>query len=715
MMVSFRENSIDNDLIYLFRGEHFWKYNLSSKSLYEERSIKDVWPDVITPISAISEIRTQTKPFTEYCEAIVIVKSSRVWVYECKEEYDDKQLLSSEGHLLNNTSTVEISALISMALTKNEREMVVYFCNEKESQNVNGEPLCYLEEGTRICQCFILDNFACEKCNASAIVRAVIPPHKTKFLISCGNRISLYESNSSHSLTLTDDYDIRKSVNLVKKMNGENCDELEETSSIETTKQYTIEHVFEEYVGEFGNYQKLLTLYLWIIIAPLSAILFVSSILILLIPPHWCKYQTPNVTEISINESSTDWHSYYIPRKSDGSSFESCFIQSREVISSNKSEGDILKCEDGWNYDHSLVIVSAASENDWVCDNQWKALLPHSVFAIGMTIGGVIIGILSDKIGRIPTIALGCFISAIASVLSTFTSQNYTLFVIARAVIGTVSPAILVPLVVVAEFIGSKHRFISILGFFMIMYTSMGALPWIAYAIGNWKTYNLITSCCLFLVPLLSIFTLESPRWLLAVGKITEERNILAKLERINGRKIPNSVLMNLKAPNTSQAPFKHIFKYKIFLRTFVLSSTIAAILYSITVFIPKDLDRVIMVVAFSARMGITALMNINAVYSSEIFPTIARSRLSSVRLCIGSLGTVFSPFLVNFEFFGPNTPLFLFGISLTICGFLMFPMPETLGKPLPETFEDAEKLNLKFSSPQQENNNGNGVFLENL
>ncbi|RWS02902.1 solute carrier family 22 member 6-like protein [Dinothrombium tinctorium] len=541
-------------------------------------------------------------------------------------------------------------------------------------------------------------------------------------------------------------------------MNREKCDETEDASTIEATKHYTIEQVFEQYVGEFGNYQKLLTLYVWIVIAPLTGILLVSSLLILLIPPHWCKYQAPNVTEISINESSTDWHSYNIPRKSDGSGFESCFIHGREVNSSNESV-NILKCKDGWKYDHSLVIVTAASENDWVCDNQWKALLPHSVFSIGMTLGGIVIGILSDTIGRIPTIALGYSIAGIAGLLTNFTSEHYTLFVAARAVLGAATPAMMVPLVI---------------RLFLTMYTCGGVLPWIAYAIGKWRTYNLITSSCFFLVPLLSIFTLESPRWLLAVGKNTKASDILARLARINGRKIPNSILMNIQAPNTSQAPLKHIFKYKIFLRTFLLSSTIAllytmifaghnifvanlskhpfmmlsvfagfdcvaavlsrfvadfygrrksmcfacflsAILYSITVFIPKDLDRLIIAVAFSARMGITALMNINAVYSSEIFPTVARSRLSSVRMCISSFGTAFSPILVSFQFFGSNTPLFLFGILVAVCGFLMLPMPETLGKPLPETFEDAEKLNIKSNESQKENNESDDILLQKV
>ncbi|RWS03520.1 sugar transporter-like protein [Dinothrombium tinctorium] len=329
-----------------------------------------------------------------------------------------------------------------------------------------------------------------------------------------------------------------------------------------------------------------------------------------------------------------------------------------------------------------------------------------------------LLSLLLRRIGRIPTIALGYSIAGIAGLLTNFTSEHYTLFVAARAVLGAATPAMMVPLVIsklfyfcpnslikivnqVAEFIGPKHRFISILGLFLTMYTCGGVLPWIAYAIGKWRTYNLITSSCFFLVPLLSIllYTMIFAGHNIFVANLSKHPFMM--LSVFAGFDCVAAVLSRFVADFYGRR------------KSMCFACFLSAILYSITVFIPKD--RLIIAVAFSARMGITALMNINAVYSSEIFPTVARSRLSSVRMCISSFGTAFSPILVSFQFFGSNTPLFLFGILVAVCGFLMLPMPETLGKPLPETFEDAEKLNIKSNESQKENNESDDILLQKV
>ncbi|RWS20554.1 solute carrier family 22 member 25-like protein [Leptotrombidium deliense] len=126
-------------------------------------------------------------------------------------------------------------------------------------------------------------------------------------------------------------------------------------------------------------------------------------------------------------------------------------------------------------------------------------------------------------------------------------------------------------------------------------------------------------------------------------------------------------------------------------------------------------MTRLILVSGLLARIGVSAMLNINGVYSSEIFPTIVRSRLIAARMVFAALGTVISPLLVTYTFLGVNTPLFIFGVAIFFSGLLMFVMPETVGKPLPDTFEDAENLMKGSDSPAKHKNENAAVEDEQI
>ena len=59
--------------------------------------------------------------------------------------------------------------------------------------------------------------------------------------------------------------------------------------------------------------------------------------------------------------------------------------------------------------------------------------------------------------------------------------------------------------------------------------------------------------------------------------------------------------------------------------------------------------------------------------------------------LVISRIGTILAPYIL---LIGPYYPLF-FGIAALVAGLSAFVLPETLGKPLPETIADGEELGL--------------------
>ncbi|RWS20053.1 organic cation/carnitine transporter-like protein, partial [Leptotrombidium deliense] len=196
--------------------------------------------------------------------------------------------------------------------------------------------------------------------------------------------------------------------------------------------------------------------------------------------------------------NETDVDSHFLPKKTDGTEFDNCLMFDRSTVntvnSSSLNETITIKCTNGWKYDYNLVLETIVSENDWVCDEQWKALFAHSLFSIGMAFGSMSVGILSDIIGRVRTIAIFFTIAGISGTLTTFSVHNYVLFAACRIVLGFSAPIIAVPTVLLAEVVGTEKRFIALLGFFLAFSTFNGLSPWIAYLIGNWRLFNLVTS-----------------------------------------------------------------------------------------------------------------------------------------------------------------------------------------------------------------------------
>ena len=77
--------------------------------------------------------------------------------------------------------------------------------------------------------------------------------------------------------------------------------------------------------------------------------------------------------------------------------------------------------------------------------------------------------------------------------------------------------------------------------------------------------------------------------------------------------------------------------------------------------------------------------------FSAEQFPTVVRGVGVGFTLVISRIGTILAPYVL---LLGPHAPV-LFGIAALAAGLSSLILPETLGKPLPETIADGEELGL--------------------
>lgn len=166
-------------------------------------------------------------------------------------------------------------------------------------------------------------------------------------------------------------------------------------------------------------------------------------------------------------------------------------------------------------------------------DSFWMGAIGSSAL-IGIFMGSLIFGRLSDRLGRQRIFLSSFVIITVAAFLQFFATSPWELFAL-RVVIGigmggdfTVGHAIL------AEFSPRKHRG-ALLGSFSVVWT-------IGYVLANvlgmkygdsipdaWRWLLASASVPAVIVLLLRIGTPESPRWLLGKGKATEARAIVLK------------------------------------------------------------------------------------------------------------------------------------------------------------------------------------------
>ncbi|KAL1419579.1 hypothetical protein MTO96_025316 [Rhipicephalus appendiculatus] len=135
-------------------------------------------------------------------------------------------------------------------------------------------------------------------------------------------------------------------------------------------------------VGEFGPFQWLLIAYLGFFMVPMHSITMAVHVFTLLEPPHWCRQ--PELEE-TFNLTPEQARELGVPRDSDGK-WSSCTMGNLPVV----------PCRSGWHYDYSLVYPTIVSQLDWVCGENWKAYISHTVFFGAMSFGVVLFGAFSD-------------------------------------------------------------------------------------------------------------------------------------------------------------------------------------------------------------------------------------------------------------------------------------------------------------------------------
>lgn len=193
-----------------------------------------------------------------------------------------------------------------------------------------------------------------------------------------------------------------------------------------------------------------------------------------------------------------------------------------------------------------LSFIGPAVKSQWALSSTQETLITTVVFA-GMLIGAYFWGILADNYGRRKSLLTVAIVTTMCAFLSSF-SPNYISLLILRMLVGIGLGGGPVYGSWFLEFVPSRNR-----GTWMVIYSTFWTIGTILEALLamiimprlGWRWLLALSSIPSFAALLLYIFTVESPRYLCAEGRISDAYDILRKIAVVNQTKLPPGKLVS--------------------------------------------------------------------------------------------------------------------------------------------------------------------------
>ncbi|XP_053970252.1 organic cation transporter protein [Hylaeus volcanicus] len=213
----------------------------------------------------------------------------------------------------------------------------------------------------------------------------------------------------------------------------------------------------------------------------------------------------------------------------------------------------VIPCDE-YVYDRSKYKSTTTSEWNLVCDRAWLKATGDSLFMVGVMLGSMIFGGLSDKYGRRPIFFLSLVIQLVGGILVAV-APEFISYVIFRLIVGsTTSGVFLVAYVIALEMVGPRKRLVAGVGCQLFFTTGYILTAGFAYFITDWRMLQVAITVPSIAFLLYWWFIPESARWLLTKGRVQEAKDLLQGASLENGVEMPIEVLDSLLNNNSEES-----------------------------------------------------------------------------------------------------------------------------------------------------------------
>lgn len=300
------------------------------------------------------------------------------------------------------------------------------------------------------------------------------------------------------------------------------------------------------YLGEFGRYQK--RIYVLVCLPALSCAFHkLAGVFLLAKPDFRCQlpYEESNATYKLPGEILN--MSY--PVDSFTKTWSTCEYLNANFTSDyykgNVPATDTTSCSE-FIYDYTKYQSSTVIEWDMVCNKAWLRATSDALFMVGVLLGSIIFGHLSDKMGRKPIFFASLVLQLIFGIGAGI-APEYITYTISRIIVGaTTSGVFLVAYVIALEMVGPNQRLFA--GVVSMMFFSFGYMLTAAFAyfITDWRWLQIWLTIPGVLFMGYYWIIPESARWLLSKRRKADAIKIIEHAAKENKVTIPQEVYDNL-------------------------------------------------------------------------------------------------------------------------------------------------------------------------
>ncbi|KAI4814498.1 hypothetical protein KUCAC02_003690, partial [Chaenocephalus aceratus] len=376
--------------------------------------------------------------------------------------------------------------------------------------------------------------------------------------------------------------------------------------------------------------------------------------------------------------------------------------------------------------------VYSGSEFDLVCSDQWKPPFTTTACFLGFLVGSFISGQLSDRFGRklfssppwqfrqlFPSVKLFPPSWTVFTILIFFNGLGQISNYVSGFVLGT-------------EILTGDVR---------VIFSSMGVclgyaigymiLPLVAFFLRDWKSLLLAISLPGVLYIPLWWFIPESPRWLLSQGRVEEAEAIdddpqehlnvisLVKTQSVRSTTVILCLVwfslsigyygLSLNTSRLHANPYISCFlsaaaevpaymscwlALKYFPRR--LSVIFILLLGGASLFliqlVPETLSELAVALEMLGKLVITSGTSLMYAYTAELYPTVLRNTAEGVCITVSRTGSCLAPFLLQLRESFEYLPYITLGTLAVVSAFAALYLPESFGKPLPQTIQQMQK-----------------------